>query len=743
MRMSDQQQSATNQWNLAPDESSQTTTPGSSDSSPAEVMEDDKEADCPKNDFKLPPDTMKRRGFFEAIKHRDSPMQHLAALLQEYEQQARQQMEAASQLAEKKTQHLQQRVAQQQERIEELKLKLGEAAQYKEADDPVFQGLLQELTNEEAKLLAAQQRLTEVRIKLGEAKAGIIHKSLEEAETQVKSALHIQTLIYDETRQLNQKKFADEKDHLTHLADGYRDLYQSYEKRYKKTEQYLMVLDVDGISPITTQILTTVGTVSFGVAGFFFSTFAGNAGFGNQDMLYFVFRGILDTAKTPTPAWLKILILMGLIALVTLVSMGCHYLIQRLKRNSGEDVLSEMNIAAALTKKMRDIEYEGRVSSNNWYGFWLQLIPGLLIAGLLILGIARKSDDQNVNAINASSEGLIVGSGIAIAFAGLIYLYIIKIVEPRLVKRYTADPNTQVNWIRSNWELVAIATVFLCFLLGITVIPYEPSSTGVNIIPLDKQTRFAILLFVAICLTGSTSFAYSVRSRGLIETGRYMERVLRRIKQAIAYCSSAEAPELNNKVAEEHGNIIQHVLRQLSFKATIDKEGVYREQRIKKESELGFWEKLFRKKEAPVLEEPDRVITITAPWEEQYFPHLVDELKAVDFEYISQKKRTDKAADALQQYRTTRQTHQQLYAQEISACQDRIAALEEKIETAYRQNVHRRQQITNTANVIIVDILDGFHLGLWYRENGMGPGSSFFDPVLPTAPTPLNLFSAQ
>ncbi len=741
--MSDQKKSAASQWNITANAiPPKATNPDTCDSSTVKVIEGE-DMDPPKVDLKPTPDTMKRRGFFEAIKHRDSPMTHLTALLQEYEQQARQQIEAADQLAEKKTAHLCQRIAQKQDRILELKQKIHEAELYNEADDLVLQTLIQEWTNEEEALLAAQHRLTTVRIKLGEAKAGIVHKSLEEAETQVKSALNIQRVIYDETRALNQKKFADEKDHLAHLADCYKDLYHSYEKRYKKTEQYLTVLDVDGISPVTTQILTTIGTVSFGVAGFFFSTFAGNAGFGNRDMLYFVLGGIIDTAKTPTYAWLKILILVGLIALVTLVSMGCNYLIQRLKRNNAEDVQSEMSIGAMLTKKMQELEYSGRVSSNNWYGFWLQLIPGLLITGLIVLGVARKSDDSSINAINASSEGLIVGSGIAIAFAGLIYLYIIKVVEPRLVKRYAADTNARINWIRGNWELVMIAIVFLLFVLGITVIPYQQTRNGLDIIPVDQQTRFAILIFVAICLVGSTSFAYSVRSRGLIETGHYMERILQQIKHAIAYCSSAEAPDLNNKVAEEHGNIIQHVLRQLSFKATIDKEGVYRAQRFKKESELGFWEKLFGKKEDPIIEEPDRMITITAPWEGEYFPHLVDELKAIDFEYINQKKKTDKAFDAVQQYRTTRQTNLKLHDNEIKECQLTIAALEEKIEMVFKQNTFRQQQITNTCNVVIVDILDGFHLGIWYRENGMGPGSAFFDPVLPSVPVPVNLVSVQ
>jgi hypothetical protein len=692
-------------------------------------------------------DTMKRRGFFEAIKHNGCAQDHLANLLKEHEIRAAEKIKQADALAEQEAYNLRQRIARTYNRITELKEKIQLAVAYKESEDEELKTLIAERDVEENLLQDLQQKLTEVRKKLGEAKAGIVNKSLEDAEQQVKAALNIQKNIYDETKLLNQQKFDDEKEHLTQLAECYQELYAAYEKRYKRVDKYLTVLDVDGISPITTQILTTVGTVSFGAAGFFFSTFAGNAGFGNRDVLYFVMGGIFDTANQSIPGWAKLLIFLGLILLVTAVSVGCNYLITQLKKNSElDEVQSEVSLGAAISKKLRQVEYHASVKSNNWYGFWLQLIPGILIAGLIVLGIARKATDESIGAINASSEGLVIGSCIAMAVAGLIYLYIIKIVEPRLVKRYEDNANTSINWIRANWELVIILTVFLLFVVAVVLVPYNITSSGFGILPVGHRTRYAILLFAAICLVGGISFAYSVRSRGLIETGRYLERVMRRLKSIIAHCNGPVAPELHNEVAGEHSNIIQHVLKQLSFNATLNKEEAYLRSKLNREKSRSWIERLLgigKETDETQPQEPMQIVTVIQPWEEHYFPHIIDELRAVEFEYREQKARAVKYAAAVEDYRTIKQSQVSALESEVQKCYSDIVQMETDKEAVIKNKGIRHQNINNTYNKVIVDLLDGFHLGLWYRENGLGPTSDFFEPCTPVLPRPIALISAH
>jgi hypothetical protein len=765
--MSDEKKSVDSQWSLSPDNNKpkESTTSSNSGKEPPKEKPKDKDRETEKEEEKKNqesnkhseeaaeeksiPDTMKRRGFFEAIKSTECPQKQLTLLLKEHEEQAKEKIQTIEALAEKRIEHLQQRITLCEERITELREKLSAAEQYRETTDEELQSFIKDKEAEEQLLLTIQQRLTDVRVELGKAKSGIIDKSLEEAEKQVTTALNIQKTIYDETRLLNRKKFEDEKDQLALLSKCYKELYDYYEVRYKKVNKHLAVLDVDGISPVTTQVLVTIGSISFGAAGFFFSTFAGRAGFGNEDMLFFVLGGIINTAQQPGHGLLKILILIGLIALVTGISLICNYLINRLKKKSEEEIRSEVMMGMATAKKLEQFQYQASVKSNNWYAFWLQLIPGIFIAGLIILGISKSDTNQKISSINASSEGLIIGTCIAMSLAGLIYFYIIKIVEPRLVKQYDSEPDTKVNWIRSNWELVAIIIAFIIFSVCIIAIPYTNIDTGHNIIPFDQQTRYAILLFITICFVGGVSFAYSIRSRGLIETNDYLERVMQGLNSAIGYCSSAEAPELHNRVAEEHSNITQHVLRQLTFKATIIGTDIVEQK--KQDKEKGFWEGLMemvkgsKNEEKPAPPNPIHSITFMEPWEERYFPHILDELKAIEFEYMEQKSKTRKAEDRVNDYKENKVTEKRIYEKEIEQSKKNRQEYEEQIENTIKEKNEKCLKIKNAYNKTTVDLLDGFHLGLWYRENGIGPKPDFFDTCTtgPVPSSPINIISAQ
>ncbi len=686
-------------------------------------------------------DVLRRRGFFESLSQVECPEQRLKQLLGEFEMQAQKRLLEADQLAEKKTENLQEYIRQCTEKISELRMKLQEAEQYREADDPDLVLLLLEKEKQENLLQELLDKFARVKIRLGEAKAGIIGKSLEEAAQQVERALQIQRTVYDETRLLNQKKFSDEKDYLARLAKCFQELYTSYEERYRKVNKYLGVLDVDGISPVTTQVLTTIGTISFGAAGFFFSTFAGNTGFGNRDVLYFVLGGLIDTAKLSSNGFVTVGLLAALILLVTVVSWGCNYLINRLKKRE-EEILSEFGLTARVAKKLKEFEYKGFAKSNNWYAFWLQLIPGILIAGLIIISISLTSYSTQLGALNASSEGLVVGTSIAISLAGLIYLYIIKIVEPRLLKKYNADAGYRVNWISGNWELVVILAAFLVFSICIIALPYDGESSS-GILSISQRTRYAILLFIAICLVGAMSFAYSVRSRGLIETSRFLEKVMRWLNSTIAYCTSPEAPELYHDINEEHGNIVHHVLKQLSFRAGIDQPppGPDRKKEKKKWSFGRFMQSILRRKkdEENVQPEPVAVLMIIEPWEERYFPHIIDEMRSIEFEYRERKVSLVKAEEQVEDYRSAKAMLLRKYEASIREYELAIKGYKKSMEMVIEERADRNRMISLEYSKDVTDLQDGFHLGIWYRENDMGPLPGYFDTCKPGMPViPVN-----
>lgn len=707
--MNDEQKSiAASQWSLPSN--------GTIEEQPAPVLSTPV-VDQPKS---IPADTMRRRGFFEAISHNGPHHQKLETLLHKYEDKAKDKIIRLEAYFEQKIQNLRNRIKIAQDRIEELKQKIAASEQYNENEDPQLHQLLQQKLNAEEDLTKIRQQITDVRVRLGEAKAGIINKSLDEAELQVKKALDIQNLVYEETRLINRKKYEDEKDYLQRLSRCYEDLHDYYKKRYDKVNRYLKLLDVDGISPITATTLTTIGTVSFGAAGFFFSTFAGNAGFGNQDMLYYILDGVIRTAKQPASGISKLLILLGLIAAVTLISWLCDFLIKRLSQKNDDEILNKLSIGARTSNKIELLEYQLSLKSNNWYAFWLQVVPGMFIAGLIILSLSQNYRSSELNKINASSEGLIIGTSIAISLAGLIYLYITKIVEPRLLKRYDADPTDRINWIKANWELVTIVIIFLVFSTCVILIPGTVSIK----MSTDNQIRYALLLFLAICLVGSMSFAYGVRNKGLIQTSRYLERAIKWLNKLISYCSSPEAPDVQNKLAPEHSNILEHVLKQLSFKAAVN-IGDGRVQR--KSKAAGFFgplmDALKRSKQEESKSAPEHLtnITIMEPWEAKYFPHIVDELKAKEFEYREKLNRLQLVQDNIADHKAQHTNALRMRENEIALCRQNIKDDETRLEAVFEEEAERIQKANAENDDMIAELQDGFYLGVLYKETGLSP----------------------
>ncbi|MBL7731949.1 MAG: hypothetical protein JNM88_12280 [Chitinophagaceae bacterium] len=667
-------------------------------------------------------ESLKRRGFFEAISTVKCPVETLEIIRREYSLEAEKRLAEIDSIAAIRLNHIEETITFLNRRLQEIKHELAVAKAYCEEDDRVLQKLIAEKWQKEQELLALEKRLTETRIRLGEAKAGIINKSLDEAEIQIKKALNIQETIYKESFRISKQKFEDEKDHLAKMAECYQQLYDHYKTRYEKVKKVLTIMDVDGISPVTTNALRSIAGTSFIAAGFFFSTFAAATGFGNKDLLYFILGGVLNTADQDIAGVWKVLILLGLIGLITGISWLSYRLIKTLKRKSDEEIISEILLGAAISKRVDKLDYKANIKSNNWYAFWLQLVPFILIIGLVALCVAYKASDENLNSLNASSEGLIVGAFVALALAGLIYLYVIKIVEPRLVHKQENNNGKYVNWVWANRELAFTLVAFLIFTICIIVIPYN-TTNGQQLIPIDQSTRYAILLFIGMSLVGGVTFAYGVRSQGLIDTSRFLERVMFRLNSAIAVCTAPEAPALPDEIKDRDKNIVQHVLKQFSFNAAVNKTKLAKRKKREGDTNPFAWliKKITWKKNPEPATEPFQSIIAMEPWEERYFPHIVEELKALEFEYREQKARTGKAEQELASYREKKNTELRKYEMQLAACETDIATTQARRATVKKEQADDRIAMNQLLKTSMNDILDGFHLGIWYRENNIGP----------------------
>lgn len=688
-------------------------------------------------------DTARRRGFFEAIRNGHSPAQRIQELLAEYEQLAKEKLVAAEKTFAKRQEHLNIRISLGRQRLYEISAKLGEAENYNEWDDQTLKMLKTEQEIEEVRLIACRNEILALRKNLSAEKKNIISTSLKDAETQLNAALSIQETFYNRNKELNKVHFEDEKAYLDLLKAQYQELFDHYKERYDRVQKHIIVLDVDGLSPVTSRSLVAIGSVAFGAAGFFFSTFAGNAGFSNKGIISFIIQGIMNmVGDKNTGNLMKVLILLGLILLVSAVAAVCQYLAGFLKNSPDDDIVSTIRYRIRSMGNRWGVNYKVKAEGNNLLAFWLQLTPVVLVVGLLIIAVAKIADANNINALNASSEGLVIGSSLAVAFSGLIYLYVIKIVEPRLVKFYNEDLSAKVNWLRCNWELVTIILVFLLFSIVVAALPYTPGTGDKgNLLSAAYSTRYAILLFIAICLVGGISFAYGIRGRSLALTSRFLERTLIKLGKIVAECSSAEVPQVNNYVSEEHGNMFRNILAQFNFKTSLASE---QDKAVKKEDDQGkskkiTWPKFsfMRLAQPALVPEPYQVLVELTPWEKGRYPQFEDELKVLGYSYHLQYQKVQAAAGRVEQHRSDKQNARQEYKDQLDRQQQHLRALETAIEDCLKQQAEKMNRIRNTHNKIIIDLLDGFHLGIWYRENEIGPVNGYFISERPPAQAPV------
>jgi predicted nucleic acid-binding Zn-ribbon protein len=687
-------------------------------------------------------DAMRRRGFFEAISTVGDPMDKLKQLLDEYRREAERQMMDADAQAAVHIDHLKENIVLSREKIDKLREQLKVIADYREKDDDELQALILEMKAEEEKLQELQDKLTAVRVKLGEAKSQIIDVSLDKAERQVKKALDLEKTMYNDAYEINKRKYHDEKDYLIQLAKCYQNLYDHYEKRHHEIKKHLNVLDVDGISPVTSQVLTTAGSLSFAAAGFFFSVFTGTVTFGSNDIFNSLLKGLTITISTPIQLWAKVGILLGLILLITVVSFACNKLIDKTRKehlDKDEKLLNDLKLAVATAQKNDDFEYKASLRSNNWYVFWLQIIPIVLMTGLFLIAAALQLW-SDLDSISSGAEGVIFGSFIAMSLAGIIYLYIIKIVEPRLLKIQSDNTKGAVNWVKANRELCLVLASFLLCVLCVIVVPII-TSQNIIFLPLGHKASYAILLFTGISLVGGISFAYGIRSRGLIETANYLENIQLLLTHRISMCSAPQTPDVYTEVSPGQGSLVQNVLSHFSFSATINNRATTI-QKPKKDNEQNSFQRFIdylignSKKEEDARENsPVQAVTMMEPWEEKYFPHIVDELKAVEFEYRERKTKVQKATDAVSDYRTAKATEKNQRESELNRLEKSIEDDKKEVENAVKNSAAMHTEAALKYAITENNIRDGFHLGIWYRENDIGPCEGYYANP-PHAPHP-------
>jgi hypothetical protein len=585
-----------------------------------------------------------------------------------------------------------------------------------------------------------RNRLYKIREELAIAKKDMVEKWMDEAEKEIQKAVAIQKMVYAETRTINKQRYEDEKSELALRIEQMKKMRLYFQERYDEVHKRLKRIGGEGINPFATYLLICLGTSAAGAAGFFFSVFTYNASFGNQDIFYYLLNGLMESSNTSTLSFLeKTAVLMIGFSIITVVSLGCNYLIQKLKKKDKDSRNEKFRQHFRTKFSYEGTAYFSQLKTGSWYTFWLNILPVLVLSGLIILVLSlNKASTQEVNALNSSNEGLVVGTVMALGLAAAMYLYILKIIEPRLIKRQDDEKGFH-NWIKYNWELaVCIGLFILCTVSALFhyINQSKPGSTG-NLTG-QSASALAILLFIAVCFLAAFPIAYGVRLRGMIAIGQRLERNIYGLDDNIATCSGPEIPDVEIDYATKMQELINDLLAIIRHKALLlrgaagdklipvllAKEGEKSTPWFKNFSFVPFKNIFSNASKESVDSFYD--LSKLAEWEKKYFPDHDERMKVIEAEYRDKEKELQEVNRNIDQLKTDALNKKLERDGELEKSYKRIDNWRLCVIDSLKSQTEKTEKIRTIFIEEQSDIMDGFHLGLWYRENQMGPVDNYF-----------------
>ncbi|GAB2809126.1 SPX domain-containing protein [Ferruginibacter profundus] len=686
-------------------------------------------------------DDLRRWGFQQAIRDAGTPDIKAADLVILYQQKLTDQLERWKSIYQQIQDRYNEKIARLRDEVEQLKL-AGNGA------DPTKEELQLRKETVLGEMKELRKRILDVRRRMVTGKEDMMNKWMEEAEKQMDKAVQLQKKVYAETRFINKQRYDDEKTtldkHITHWTAKRGKL----QERQEQVHQQMKQLGADGINPNNAYVLLGIGTSVAAAAGYFFSIFTSTANFGNQDAFFFLLNGLLTTGASPQTGLLtKAGLLVGFVLLIGVISWGCYKLIKYFfdkKGNSREEVF-RTQYRARMLRDNTDSSTE--LKAGSWFSLWLQIAPAVIIIGIVILLLALNSSGiSGASRLNSSIEGVLAGTAVALGVGGVMCLYIMKIVEPRLMRKRQEERGV-INWLKYNWELAACILLFILCTLSIVMYNLNGGTLGGQ-----ETIAVAIPEFIVVAMLSAFPFAYGIRFRGLLAVNRFLQREIDRLDISIAECSTPEIPEITVNYSVKMQEIVEDVLAVVQNKAMLLRGVSSVEDLRPKKTEgekksalftniLDYLKKLRDRYSATSVGEisPIQHLTRLADWERRYFPDLDEEIKLLAFEYREYEQEFKDISNQLDKLAAETVTGDEKREQEIKKLLQHIETILSWAKNSETDKLKRYANMELLSIRAETAILDGYNLGIWYRVNGLGPVDNYYtNDIKPLFPDPVN-----
>ncbi|MCO6491788.1 MAG: hypothetical protein J5I98_25460 [Phaeodactylibacter sp.] len=668
----------------------------------------------------------KRMGFFSAIGAVDKPQESFRDLLSEQHLLQEQRVSKLKELHFTTDLRLSEKIRTTQQSLDDLKLKwldhIGEIASFKEKKEEA-----------EKRLLELQKLLHDLHQEIGNKKEKLIDERIQAVRRELEGVIENYQKVYEQRFEINQRTYEDNKQALSLKIKRFENLRDQFQARQAQIAEKINALSLAGINPYVSNFFVAAGFAAAVVAGYFFSIFALSKNLNDENIPFFLIQGLysfLTQVFQEQAIGIQFLYLAGsftaLIFVLTFISWVCHVFLNSLDwiaNNKGKkkEGLFTSNRLVIEAGDSENFAFEAFAESNSFFQFWLQIIPILLITGIILILLFLGIEDDNISNLDTSLTGTVVGSILTFLMTGIVYLYLIRVVEPRIA-RHPERP-----FLRNNLELVIISGVFLISTLTLLFIKTEE----------QVHDPLVIIEFVSIILTAAFLLGYALRFKGLIATANFLDRRINALYDAIR--DNSRPRPLNLTAAEDRQfkkeymklqkqllELIRQKNDMIGFLMRGDDRGLFRWKfKVRPGSRLPqkwwkFWRasRTINEWEGPALE--------LTEMEKQLLPKetiMIKEVRSEMAELRSQMVKYEEAILARKEERTSYCTE---LKEEKAKLLNRIDNYNRHRERIKKVLFDRIDAEINLLEKINNNLKEGFDLGMWYRVNKLGPSNEYY-----------------
>ncbi|HEY6803973.1 MAG TPA: hypothetical protein VI306_10375 [Pyrinomonadaceae bacterium] len=563
---------------------------------------------------------------------------------------------------------------------------------------------------------------------------------------------------------LNEEIFDKQKEVLKEKRDFLTKLFKKYEDEHTQVVEKLRLYSIPGFNSLSSAFLYHAGLISATVAGGFFGSFAqanflasgGAFSFLIQALFTFSTTFIGQSANAPSfktklsYAGILLGIFFGLFILMFLVSWLCHFAYQKLVLKPNEssakpktNAKGEDPNAVIFTFNFEgndDLPVTAKVAEKSFFLFWIRVLPFVLFLSIVFILISLGTDVSAMRSLDASVAGYTIGFLIALASAGISYVYLTMFLERRIEQQVAKGQKQEIQWARLNIELLIIIVVFIAVVTGTLVGFHYPFKSDGHTLSIVSFT-----FFVAGCLITAFTLGFGIRLQSLEAARQQLEvecditqtKLIRISRPLQIHLTGTENDHFNQKFISIRDEVMNLMLERTTLtRNAISTPVVKPREKSRFLSNLKFFSDIHRwfqkrlpwgTRDAQVntspekdKNSPDELDTLSASEDVKLcFPQLEAELTALESEAAEVRSRMRSVENEITfrtehkgefyERKTADLKHQENRSRNYHVA---ITNREKKFHQAAAEERQRESFLTQK-------IVEGYELGDWFTKHGL------------------------